>query len=125
MHPMPQLNARSLTRCAGPGIEHASQHSRDATDPTVPQWEYFLFFLLSFLFKKIFFKAYHEFILIFPIQAWGIQDFYLKFCHTFVSPFSHAKNGELPSFTNASSHHSDHIKLVIQLIPQEELVKIL
>ena len=29
----------SLTQCAGLRIETASQHSRDAADPVVPQWE--------------------------------------------------------------------------------------
>ena len=33
-------NAESLTCCAGPGIEPASQHFQDATDPTAPQWEH-------------------------------------------------------------------------------------
>ena len=32
-------SARSLTRCARPGIESASQCSRDASDPIVPQQE--------------------------------------------------------------------------------------
>ena len=32
-------NAGSLTHCAGPGIEPASQSSQDATDPAVPQEE--------------------------------------------------------------------------------------
>lgn len=32
-------NSRSLTHCAGPGIEPVSQHSRDVADPIVPQWE--------------------------------------------------------------------------------------
>lgn len=30
-------DARSLTSCAGPGIEPASQHSQGATDPIAPQ----------------------------------------------------------------------------------------
>ena len=32
-------NTRSLTRCAGPGIEPASQCSQDTADLTAPQWE--------------------------------------------------------------------------------------
>ena len=32
-------NTGSLTHCAGPGIEPATQCSQDATDPIVPQWE--------------------------------------------------------------------------------------
>ena len=32
-------NARSLTHCARPGIEPASQGSQDATDPIAPQQE--------------------------------------------------------------------------------------
>ena len=32
-------NTGSLTHCAGPGIQHASQGSQDATDPLVPQRE--------------------------------------------------------------------------------------
>ena len=31
-------NARSLTHCAGPGIEPASQHSQDTTNLVAPQW---------------------------------------------------------------------------------------
>ena len=33
-------NTRSSTLCAWPGIEPASQCSRDTTDPIVPQWEH-------------------------------------------------------------------------------------
>ena len=33
-------NARSLTLCAGPGTQPESQHSRDASDPIVPQQEF-------------------------------------------------------------------------------------
>ena len=32
-------NARSLTHCAGPGVEPLSQGCRDATHPVVPRWE--------------------------------------------------------------------------------------
>jgi len=32
-------NTRSLTHCAGPDIEHASQHSQDTTNPIMPQQE--------------------------------------------------------------------------------------
>ena len=32
-------NTRSLTYCAGPGMEPASWHCRDTTDPVVPQQE--------------------------------------------------------------------------------------
>ena len=39
-------NAGSLTHCAGPGIEPASQHSQDATDPVLPQKELLNFFRL-------------------------------------------------------------------------------
>ena len=39
-------NARFLPHCAKPGIKPVSQHSRDATNPTVTQKE-----LLNFLFK--------------------------------------------------------------------------
>ena len=40
-------NTRSLTHCAGLGIEPASQCSRDADSPIVPQWELFWLILLS------------------------------------------------------------------------------
>lgn len=32
-------NTGFLTHCVWPGIEPSSQHSQDATDPSVPQWE--------------------------------------------------------------------------------------
>ena len=32
-------NARSLTHCAGLGIEPASWHCRDAANPIVPRWK--------------------------------------------------------------------------------------
>ena len=32
-------NNGSLTHCAGPGIQPASQHSQDTTSLIVPQWE--------------------------------------------------------------------------------------
>ena len=32
-------STRSLSHCARPGMEPVSQHSRDGTDPVVPQWE--------------------------------------------------------------------------------------
>ena len=34
-------NARSLTHCAVPGIEPASQHAQDTANPVVPQGTYF------------------------------------------------------------------------------------
>ena len=43
-----QSNAGSLTNCAGPGIEPATQHSQDATSPVAPQQKLlFFFFFLS------------------------------------------------------------------------------
>lgn len=41
---------RSLTHCTRPGIKPARQHSRDASDPAAPQWEFQFFPLLSILF---------------------------------------------------------------------------
>jgi len=41
----------SLTPCAGIGMEPASQHSQDAADPVVPQWELLSVFFLSFFFN--------------------------------------------------------------------------
>ena len=38
--------AGSLTHHMGPGIQPESQHSPDAADPVVPQWELLAFFLL-------------------------------------------------------------------------------
>ena len=42
-------NARSLTHCAEPGIEPSSQHSQDATDPTVTQQELMFFTYVNLL----------------------------------------------------------------------------
>ena len=47
-------NVGSLTPCARPGIESASQHSHDAMDPIEPRWElcvgfYYLLFLFTYL----------------------------------------------------------------------------
>ena len=45
----PQLHnaaARFLTHCARQGIKPASQHSQDAANPAMPQWE-----LPTYLFK--------------------------------------------------------------------------
>ena len=47
-------NARS---CAGLGIEPASQCSRDATNPIVPQWELLMFHFLSSPYRILYVKV--------------------------------------------------------------------
>ena len=42
-----------LTHCAGPGIEPASWHCRDATDPRVPQWELQFFLVLILTLRSL------------------------------------------------------------------------
>ena len=51
-------NARSLTCCAGPGMEPMSQCLQDATNPIAPQWEFsFLFFFGFVCLFVCFFRA--------------------------------------------------------------------
>lgn len=51
-------NTWSLTHCVGPGIEPASQHSRDAVDPLAPWQELLKRFFFFFMAKKIAWKIY-------------------------------------------------------------------
>ena len=43
-------NARSLTRCARPGIKPELQHCQDVTNPVTPQWERLSHFFFGFIF---------------------------------------------------------------------------
>ena len=49
-------NAKSLTHSVGLGIKPASQRSRGATNPVVPQWElYYYYFFFGLIYLLIYF----------------------------------------------------------------------
>lgn len=60
--------ARSFIHCAGLGIEHAFQDSRDATDPILQQWELQKNFVLLLCIPKYFPKYF----VLFDVNVNGI-----------------------------------------------------
>ena len=66
-------NSRSLTYCAGLGIESVSQSSQDATDPAEPQQELHSFFLLFFFFFHMFLKVIFFFFSFLRPHPWHME----------------------------------------------------